>query len=578
MTTELKTPVPAPRAVTAARRNVLEALRTRRRAIAAAACMAVALSSFHAHAGFGDDAKKGLEKEVSGFIKGLSQLPSDVVDEVASDVVLNEPGAFFGQSWNTYSAGSAHMRVPVRSLGPLVQVDYPSISAGCGGIDAHFGSISHLSGGKLLEFLKAVAVAMPGVAIQIALGAISPHLASKLEWAKNLVDKINGFNKNSCETARSIIDGGASMFTESNHSRCVQQKMIKDGMNIEEARSRCVSVSDINDVNKDAKEKGEDLPIFEGNLVWEALKKVPDSTLSREERELVMSLVGTYVYCPATSDPRGADAQACRPSVDDGKTPGLPDVFDEGPDKGEDEDKGDIRKDDRGQIVAHHLPPRYLGPAVLTLRDMLKGNDEILAPAGGGEKVRLYVYKCPSAGEDPSDRCLAPRMEATEMPSVPGEVKKQVRALVNKVMNREGLKKSDIALINAASFPLWQAVRVGTMSPGGVMAHEMVNKYSEVIAADVIYGVFKRNIQTGQEALRVGFNLNTEQQRHLEKISDNGTKALQMIMAEKQAADRRVADPSNVIAELEKAEGAMLKGLPSSVMALLAQKRAVPTR
>lgn len=577
MTTEQTTPVPAPRAVTAARHNVLEALRARRRAIAAAACTAVALSSFHAHAGFGDDAKKGLEKEVSGFIKGLSQLPSDVVDELAEDVVLNEPGAFFGQSWNTYSAGSAHMRVPVRSLGPLIQVDYPSISAGCGGIDAHFGSISHLSGDKLLEFLKAVAVAMPGVAIQIALGAISPHLASKLEWAKNLVDKINGFNKNSCETAQTLVNGGLAVMKEANYARCVDGHMKNDGMNIEEARSRCVSANDLNEVNKSAKEKGEDLPVFEGNLTWEALKKVPDTTLSREERELVMSLIGSYVYCPATADPRSPEAQACRPSVES-VTSTLPDVFDEGPEKGEGADKGDIRKDDRGQIVAHQQPPRYMGPAVLTLQDMLKGNDETLAPIGDGEKVRLYVYKCPTLVEDPSDRCLAPRMEATEMPSVPGEVKKQVRALVNKVMFREGLKKSDIALINAASFPLWQAVRVGTMSPGGLMALEMVNKYSEVIAADVIYGVFKRNIQTGQEALRVGFDLNTEQQRHLEKISDNGTKALQMIMAEKQAADRRVADPSNVIAELEKAEGAMLKGLPSSVMALLAQKRAVPTR
>jgi conjugative transfer pilus assembly protein TraH len=50
------------------------------------------------------------------------------------------PGAFRGQTFNTYTGGNLMMRSPNRVY-QLAAVQFPSARAGCGGIDVFGGSV-----------------------------------------------------------------------------------------------------------------------------------------------------------------------------------------------------------------------------------------------------------------------------------------------------------------------------------------------------------------------------------------------------------------------------------------------------
>src|SRR6188768_267711 len=51
------------------------------------------------------------------------------------------PGAFRGQTFNTYTGGSLFMRSP-NKVYQLAAIQFPSAKAGCGGIDVFGGSFS----------------------------------------------------------------------------------------------------------------------------------------------------------------------------------------------------------------------------------------------------------------------------------------------------------------------------------------------------------------------------------------------------------------------------------------------------
>ena len=54
------------------------------------------------------------------------------------------PGAFRGQTYNTYTGGSIFLRSP-NKVYQLASIQFPYVKAGCGGIDVFGGSFSHLS-------------------------------------------------------------------------------------------------------------------------------------------------------------------------------------------------------------------------------------------------------------------------------------------------------------------------------------------------------------------------------------------------------------------------------------------------
>ena len=85
------------------------------------------------------------------------------------------PGAFRGQTFNTYTGGSLFMRSP-NKVYQLAAIQFPSAKAGCGGIDVFGGSFSHISATEFKNMLRNITAALPGIAFQLALEAVSPLL------------------------------------------------------------------------------------------------------------------------------------------------------------------------------------------------------------------------------------------------------------------------------------------------------------------------------------------------------------------------------------------------------------------
>jgi conjugative transfer pilus assembly protein TraH len=110
------------------------------------------------------------------------------------------PGAFKGQTFNTFAGGNLYLRSPNKTY-QLAAVQFPSAKGGCGGIDLFGGSFSHISAAEFRNMLRNITAALPGIAFQLALEAVSPLLGGLTKWAKGLETWINNARVNSCETA-----------------------------------------------------------------------------------------------------------------------------------------------------------------------------------------------------------------------------------------------------------------------------------------------------------------------------------------------------------------------------------------
>ena len=114
------------------------------------------------------------------------------------------PGAFKGQTFNTFTGGNLYLRSPNRTY-QLAAIQFPSAKGGCGGIDLFGGSFSHISAAEFRNMLRNITAALPGIAFQLALESVSPLLGGLTKWAKGLETWINNARVNSCETAKMCI-------------------------------------------------------------------------------------------------------------------------------------------------------------------------------------------------------------------------------------------------------------------------------------------------------------------------------------------------------------------------------------
>ena len=102
----------------------------------------------------------------------------------------------------------------------LAAIQFPSVKAGCGGIDVFGGSFSHISAQEFKNLLRNITAALPGIAFQLALEAVSPLLGGLTKWAKGLETWINNARINSCETAKAIVSSAAEAVGYSSQETC----------------------------------------------------------------------------------------------------------------------------------------------------------------------------------------------------------------------------------------------------------------------------------------------------------------------------------------------------------------------
>ncbi|WP_037586018.1 conjugal transfer protein TraH [Stenoxybacter acetivorans] len=234
---------------------------------------------------------------------GIENDMADMFNSMGVEGNYTEGGAFHGQAGSLYTGGSLSVRAPVSHLNP-VNVQPPSISAGCGGIDFFAGGFSFVNKEQFIAFTRNLGNNAAGVAFELALKALDPMIQDAIGEIRNVADMINQGNMNSCQAARQVVGGVMGKIAEGMTSGCKAEVV---GNGSEEAGAApwyCQSAARLKKAADEARGSGSPQDVIDitgGNLAYEAIKRFGGNRIenfSEEEIDLMISLSGTAVFFP----------------------------------------------------------------------------------------------------------------------------------------------------------------------------------------------------------------------------------------------------------------------------------------
>ena len=139
----------------------------------------------------------------------LAAVPANVQADVASgmDMMWTSTAPEMGAVNNNYGGtlGGISMRSPVRSFN-ILAYDPPRFSAGCGGIDAYFGSFSMISADNMRNIIRSIMSNATGYALKIALDNMCSSCQNIMSGLQDMTAKINSASKNTCQIASTMIE------------------------------------------------------------------------------------------------------------------------------------------------------------------------------------------------------------------------------------------------------------------------------------------------------------------------------------------------------------------------------------
>ncbi|WP_233556203.1 conjugal transfer protein TraH [Noviherbaspirillum sedimenti] len=426
------------------------------------------------------------------------------------------PGAFRGQTFNTYTGGNLFMRAP-NKVYQLAAIQFPSAKAGCGGIDVFGGSFSHISATEFKNMLKNITAALPGIAFQLALESVSPLLGGLTKWAKGLETWINNARINSCETAKAIVSTAADAVGYSSQETCADLA-IEMGLETDRdaARRRCATdrAGILATARSSADPNIKNKAPFVGNLTWKALQ-LGSTYLDDQERELIMSLVGTVIFYPEEA------AQA----------------------------------------------PAPFAPTMTSIAHLLYGQEN----ASGGN-VTQHLLKCNNYVE-----CDVVTLDTTYVHTpFTMKVETMMRSIATKIATRTAIpnNSAEVGFVNQTTEPVYKMLSIGATIPGSGLADSLIAQYRDVIAADYAYVFLERNLRIGMAALDKDYLLTNPQRTQSADIRKRVQGLLLQLAQEKNLLYQKVGSFRAVASHLEQLERQLRSSMPQHVMDMLGQQAA----
>lgn len=420
------------------------------------------------------------------------------------------PGAFKGQTFNTYTGGNLYLRSPNKTY-QLAAVQFPSAKGGCGGIDLFGGSFSHISAAEFKNMLRNITSALPGIAFQLALEAVSPLLGGLTKWAKGLETWINNARINSCETATALVSSAAEA-TGYDSQRACAKLAVTMGLetDIDAAMRRCASDSSsiLASARSNADPNIAAQAPFVGNLTWQALKSI--DTLDDAAREVVMSVVGTTIFFPP---------EAAR-------------------------------------------DPDSIGPSITTVAQLLYGQSD----AGGGN-INVQLLKCNNF----TDCDVVTRKNDNVHEPLIKKVEDLMRSISDNIRTRTALPNNSTAVgfVNSTSLPVWRMLSVGNTIPGSGLADTMIQNYKEVVAADYAFTFLNQFANVALTALQKKHRLTPAQLEYAKDLREDTHKFLDRLHQEQSNMYKKVVSVSSVAGDLERLERNLRTNMSAHVLDML---------
>lgn len=228
----------------------------------------------------------------------LGSSMSDFFNDSGFNSNITNPSAYEGQSATYYNAGSLFSRSKIQNI-QLASITLPSVSAGCGGIDAFMGGFSHINSDQLVSFGKSVIANAVPFAVDLALQTWAPAIKANRDKLQAIADQFNTTSMNSCQIAQSAVSGLAAFADgETKRHACAtlgtQRNAFSDWL---EAQHKCSSVgTNQNTLASNTDEATAHVIKVNLNVVWDALMKSSYLENNKEVAEFIMNLTGTVIY------------------------------------------------------------------------------------------------------------------------------------------------------------------------------------------------------------------------------------------------------------------------------------------
>lgn len=473
-----------------------------RKVMAALCCCALGLGPASLRAG-------DLNTEVNNMFNSLGSIGN-----------YTAPGAFRGQTFNTYTGGNLFMRAP-NKVYQLAAVQFPSAKAGCGGIDVFGGSFSHISAAEFKNMLRNITAALPGIAFQLALESVSPLLGGLPKWAKGLETWINNARINSCETAKAIVSTAAEAAGFSSQEAC-SDLAIEMGLETDRdaARRRCAT--DRPSILASARSSGDanirNKAPFVGNLTWKALQRT-GTFLDDPERELIMSIVGTVIFYPE-----------------------------------------DAARD-----------PEPIAPTISSISQLLYGQ-----AAGTGTNVTQHLLRC----NNYTDCDVVTLNTSYTHTPFTARVETMMRSIADKIATRTTIpnNSAEVGFVNQTTEPVYKMLSIGATIPGSGLSDSLIAQYRDMIAADYAYVFLERNLRVGMAALDKDYTLQQTQRDRANLVRQRAQAMLLQLSQEKNLLYQKVGSFRAVSSHLEQLERQLRSSMPQHVMDMLGQQAAFQAR
>lgn len=238
---------------------------------------------------------------------GVGKQSKNIFDSMTN---TTDPKVVMGARRGVITGGSFVAKNRMMNV-QLVSMTAPSISVGCGGIDAFMGSFSFISKQQVVQALRSIASAAVGYAFKLALASMCPSCEKMMATMQDTMNALTSNNINSCEVGQALINAGGDNSIASAIDKAGAP--IRDAMgwadDYQSAKNQGGSSTPLRDVlNKSPQIYNQ---VVSGNIVWQSMSAQSTGLwfgdTSHELLEDIMSLTGTIVVCmpkiPGTGGP-----------------------------------------------------------------------------------------------------------------------------------------------------------------------------------------------------------------------------------------------------------------------------------
>ena len=218
---------------------------------------------------------------------------------------VTRPQAYQGQMGGYVTMGSLYVRTQPRNTG-VMQVQLPSVRAGCGGIDIFAGSFSFISKEEMILLMEGIMQNAASFAFELALESLSPAVAEQVSKLRDLLQEVNAMNINSCEAGQTLVGSmWPKMDGASQHICQTVGSMNGKFADAVARRHGCGMEGQQNATLGEASGELADQVPININYAWRAVKKNAFLTSNPRIGELFMSMTGTVITVGAANDNEG---------------------------------------------------------------------------------------------------------------------------------------------------------------------------------------------------------------------------------------------------------------------------------